>query len=74
MDDRIAEAIQELLNREGDGWTLSNYIVAMQLQRLSPEGEIEGTDWSWAPRSQPTSTNRAMLQEALGDYYSAEVE
>lgn len=50
--ERLRGALQYLLNSEGDGWTLSHYVVVMGLQRLDAEGSIQNTVWMTMPIEQ----------------------
>lgn len=45
-------AIQTWLDAQGDGWTVSQCIVVMGLERVTDDG-IESTPWIWAPPDQP---------------------
>lgn len=50
--ERLRGALQYLLNSEGDGWTLSHYVVVMGLQRMDSDGCIENTVWVTMPVEQ----------------------
>lgn len=61
--DEIQEAIQKLLDAEGDGWTLTQYVVAMGLARMSSEG-VESIAWYYAPDEQPDWQTKGLLEQA----------
>jgi hypothetical protein len=62
--DRLRNAIQKLLNAEGDGWVLDQFVLALGLQRVNSDGEIESTAWVWAPAEQPDWQTDGLLQAA----------
>lgn len=64
MDDDIRDTIQKFLNTLGDGWTISQYVVAMGLERIDSEGKVESTAWYWAPPEQPDWQTSGLLDEA----------
>lgn len=63
----LRDAVQKLLNQEGDGWSVHQFVVVMGLERLNPAGEVESTPWSWAPPEQPEWQSLALLGQALDD-------
>jgi hypothetical protein len=63
-DDEIQEAIQKLLDKEGDGWTLTQYVIAMGLARMSDEG-VESIAWYYAPGEQPAWQTEGLLKNAV---------
>jgi hypothetical protein len=62
--DRLRNAIQKLLNAEGDGWILDQFVLALGLQRVNSEGDVESTAWVWAPAEQPDWQTDGLLQAA----------
>jgi len=64
-EDRIREAIQQLLDAVGDGWTLTHYVIAMGLEQLNPDGTVESIAWYHAPDDQPHWQTGALLDRAL---------
>jgi hypothetical protein len=62
--DRLRNAIQKLLNAEGDGWLLDQFVLALGLQRVNSDGEVESTAWVWAPAEQPDWQTDGLIQAA----------
>jgi hypothetical protein len=62
--DRLRNAIQRLLNSEGEGWVLDQFVIAMGLQRVTSENEVESTAWVWAPAEQPDWITDGLLRTA----------
>lgn len=60
----IREAIQAMLDAHGDGWTVSQHVVVMGLERVH-DGQIEATAWHWSPAEQPDWMTTALLEEAI---------
>lgn len=62
-DDHIRDAIQEhILDAAGDGWTLAQYVLAMGLQKIEPDGTVSSTAWAWAPPNQPGWQSMGLLE------------
>lgn len=61
----IHAAIQALLDEQGDGYHLSQFVVSMGLERVTENGTIESTSWVWAPDHQPGWMNVGLLNEGL---------
>lgn len=74
MSDQIREAIQKVLNQEGDGWTVTQYVVAMGLEKLNPDGEIEATAWYYAPDNQASWQTCGLLDQAIALHESNDSE
>lgn len=62
--DKIREAIQEFLDTEGDGWTLTQFVIAMGLQRINSDGSLESIAWYHAPDGQADWQTSGLLEEA----------
>ena len=62
--DRLRNAIQKLLNAEGDGWILDQFVLALGLQRVNSDGDVESTAWVWAPAEQPDWQTDGLLNAA----------
>jgi hypothetical protein len=62
--DRLRNAIQKLLNAEGDGYVLNEFVLALGLQRIDSDGNIDSTAWVWAPAEQPDWITDGLLRAA----------
>lgn len=74
MSDRIRKAIQEVLDDSGDGWTVTQYVVAMGLEKITVDGEIEATAWYYAPQNQAGWQTCGLLDQAVAMYESNDSE
>jgi len=72
--ERLRNAIQKLLNQEGDGWVLNEFVMALGLQKLNAEAEIESTAWVWAPADQPDWITDGLLRAASELREDADIE
>jgi len=72
--DRLRNAIQRLLNSEGEGWVLDQFVIAMGLQRVTSENEVESTAWVWAPAEQPDWITDGLLRTATELREDADVD
>ena len=72
--DRLRNAIQKLLNQEGDGWVLNEFVLALGLQKMNSEGEVESTAWVWAPADQPDWITDGLLRAASELREDADIE
>ena len=72
--DRLRNAIQKLLNQEGDGWVLNEFVIALGLQKINSEGEVESTAWVWAPADQPDWITDGLLRAASELREDADIE
>ena len=65
MADYLRDAIQRLLNEAGDGWHVTQYVIAMGLERINPDGSVECVAWHWSPRDQPEWQSLGLLDRAV---------
>jgi hypothetical protein len=72
--DRLRNAIQKLLTQEGDGWVLNEFVLALGLQKMNSEGEVESTAWVWAPADQPDWITDGLLRAASELREDADIE
>ena len=66
--ERIRDAIQTILNDEGDGegWTLGGQLViVMGLERLTSDGRIEATSWYWCPPDQAEWMTLGLMEAGI---------
>jgi hypothetical protein len=61
--ERLRNAIQRVLNEEGDGWIVGQFVLALGLEKLV-DGAIESTAWVWAPADQPDWVTDGLLRAA----------
>ena len=66
MTDPIRDAIQRLLlDAAGDGWSATQYVIVMGLEKINPDGSLETTAWHHSPKSQPDWQTAGLLDHAL---------
>jgi hypothetical protein len=61
--ERLRNAIQRVLNEEGDGWIVGQFVLALGLEKMV-DGVIESTAWVWAPADQPDWVTDGLLRAA----------
>jgi hypothetical protein len=61
--ERLRNAIQKVLNEEGDGWIVGQFVLALGLEKMV-DGAIESTAWVWAPADQPDWVTDGLLRAA----------
>ena len=61
--ERLRNAIQRVLNVEGDGWIVGQFVLALGLEKMV-DGVIESTAWVWAPADQPDWVTDGLLRAA----------
>lgn len=65
MTDPIREVIQRtILDLEGEGWSVTQYVVAMGLERMHPDGSVESIAWYHSPPDQPAWQTAGLLDQA----------
>ena len=69
---KIREAIQALLDAEGDGWTVTEFVIVMGIERFDTAGNIEADDWTWSPPEQPDWKNLGLLNTAFEKRFAAD--
>jgi hypothetical protein len=60
-NDRIAAAVQARLDEYGDGWTLSQWVVGMTIERINSDGQVETVPWCLAAPTQADWQTDALL-------------
>mgnify|MGYP000122439858 CR=1 FL=1 len=63
-EQHIREAIQSLLDDLGDGWTLTQLVLVMGLERVH-DGRIESTAWYWTPPGQAEWMTTGLFDSAI---------
>ena len=61
--ERLRNAIQRVLNEDGDGWIVGQFVLALGLEKMV-DGAIESTAWVWAPADQPDWVTDGLLRAA----------
>lgn len=61
--DPIKEGIQKVLDAYDDGWTVSQFVVAMGLERIVGD-DVEAICWIYAPVSQPGWMTEKLIEKA----------
>ena len=61
--ERLRNAIQRVLNEEGDGWIVGQFVLALGLEKMV-DGVIESTAWVWAPADQPDWITDGLIRAA----------
>lgn len=61
----IREAIQAALDSYGDGWQVAQFVVALGLERVNADGELESSPWIWVPPGQPDWMTDGLLEAAV---------
>lgn len=73
--DRIREAVQAVIDSEQfEGWTVSQFVVAMGLERILSDGRMEACSWYLAPPDQADWMTAGLLEAGLELRASAELE
>jgi hypothetical protein len=66
MTDSIRDAIQRyLLDTAGDGWSVTQFVIVMGLEKINSDGALESTAWHWSPKDQPHWQTCGLLDYAL---------
>ena len=66
----IRDAIQEMLDSHDDGWSVTQHVVCMGLERVI-DGRIESMAWFWAPSDQPVWMTGALIESAIRQHDDA---
>ena len=72
--DEIKVAIQAFLDREGEGWAVSQWVVAMGLERMDSDGNVESLAWYCAPKDQADWHTKGLLQNASELHETADID
>ncbi len=54
-----------MLDACGDGWQCAQVVVAMGLERVNADGELESSPWIWTPPGQPDWQTDGLLEAAV---------
>jgi len=73
--DKIRQAVQAVIDAEGgEGWTVSQFVVALGLERILSDGSMEGCAWYVAPAEQADWMTAGLLEASLELRSGAELE
>jgi hypothetical protein len=64
--DAIRAAIQAWIDRQGDGYTVSHFWIAVGLERIDSDGVAWGT-YAIEPDSQPSYVTDGLIDAVLND-------
>lgn len=65
---RLRDAIQAVMDEidpAREGWGVTQFVIAMGIERITADGVIEASCWYWAPPEQPDWQNYGLLEAAL---------
>lgn len=63
--DGLREALQALLDAEGDGWHVSHYVVVLGIERMNADsGQVDSGVWTAAPVDQADYVATGLLETA----------
>lgn len=63
--DGLRQALQALLDAEGDGWHVSHYIVVLGIERMDADsGRVDSGVWTAAPVDQADYVATGLLETA----------
>lgn len=64
---RLRDAIQAVINEidADEHWHVTQFVIAMGIERMRGDGTIEATCWYWAPPEQPDWQNYGLLEAAI---------
>lgn len=65
---RLRDAIQAVMDEiddARDGWNVTQFVIAMGIERMTSDGTIEASCWYWAPPEQPEWQNSGLLQATI---------
>lgn len=60
----IRRAVQAVLDADGDGYHVAQFVVCMGIERVTGDGELESAPWIWAPPGQPEWMTDGLLESA----------
>lgn len=61
----IRAALQAMLDQHGDGWQVAQFVVALGLERVNADGELESSPWIYAPAQQPEWQTDGLMDAAM---------
>lgn len=61
----IRRAVQAVLDADGDGYHVAQFVVCMGIERVTGDGELESAPWLWVPPGQPEWMTDGLLINAI---------
>lgn len=61
----IRRAVQAVLDADGDGYHVAQFVVCMGIERVTSDGELESAPWLWVPPGQPEWMTDGLLINAI---------
>lgn len=64
--DKLRAALQEIIDtaEDADGWSVSQFVVVMGLERIR-DGHVEATSWYWHPPDQADWMVSGLLEAGM---------
>lgn len=62
--EHLRACLQYLLDCEGDGWLLTDYVAVVGLRRITSDGYVESTSWTIHPHEQADYITDGLLTAA----------
>jgi hypothetical protein len=74
--DKLRAVLQEIIDEDdrADGWTLSQLVIVMGIERIMADGSMEATSWYWRPPDQADWMTVGLLDAALDMHANADIE
>ena len=61
MIDSLRAAIQAVVDADPEGWTVNHWVIAIGLERVTADGDVESTPWWIAQPGQPEYVTDGLL-------------
>jgi hypothetical protein len=65
LTDPVRDAIQSLLDADGDGWVIGPYVTVMGIERVLSDGTVEAFSWYVHPPAQAEWVTAGLLAAAI---------
>ena len=71
----MRSAIQAMLDTyDEDSWVVSQFVIAIGLERMTSDGGVESTPWVWSPAEQPEWATDGLLRAAIDMREGADID
>ena len=61
----IAAVIQAMLDEDGEGWHLSQYVLCLGLEQVDADGRLHSVAYVWSPPDQPDWSTDGLLRASV---------